>query len=102
MLIVLFSSRDHLLNETIFKKSFRKIPAVEKYIHVLLSTILMYAHPQAHDSGVPPLSASTTVKITVLDINDNSPTFDTSYTNIPEVAENTHPFTEVRGIIHSL
>ncbi|XP_030648412.1 protocadherin-16 [Chanos chanos] len=40
----------------------------------------------AQDHGTPPLSSSTTVEITVLDVNDNSPKFDSSTYSI-EVSE---------------
>lgn len=41
----------------------------------------------ARDNGVPPLSATTTVLITVVDVNDNEPIFDQSFYNV-SVSEN--------------
>uniref|UniRef100_A0A6P4FXR2 Protein dachsous n=1 Tax=Drosophila rhopaloa TaxID=1041015 RepID=A0A6P4FXR2_DRORH len=41
----------------------------------------------ARDSGVPPLSSSATVLVTIHDVNDNEPIFDQSFYNV-SVAEN--------------
>lgn len=43
---------------------------------------------EAYDGGSPPLKGSMTVNVTVLDVNDNQPTFNQSryYANVPENA----------------
>lgn len=55
---------------------------------------------QAVDSGSPPLSSETTVRITIHDVNDNEPIFlQTFYnTSVPEDTEKGHCFLKVRRL----
>lgn len=46
---------------------------------------------QATDSGSPPLSASVSVNITVLDVNDNAPMFDDTVNTRVSLVENAPP-----------